>query len=200
MFFLKEAGANTSAPAARGAATLPACSRLLPLLLLAVLLTAAGAGCATSDSPAAEEPSASTDTLAMGDSLSALADTLAPDEAARYAFHGRDLEGKDGPMAKVGYDLARLYFAHRAHQRQKPGEPFEPPAGTPMRVADGRVTIDATAAEDADALRADLERLGLENGAAAGPLVSGQLPIDALPEAAALASLRSMRPAAAQTH
>ena len=169
----------------------------LPLSAVLLLSALLWAGCpllhsATSGDAADRSAQTAADTL----SLDALADTLPPAEAARYAFRGRDLEGKDGPLAKIGYDLAHVYFAYRAHreQRQTPaGSPaFEPPGGA--RVTEGRVLIDATASQSGDRLKADLDALGLAGGTAAGPVVSGRLPIGALPEAARLGSLRSMRP------
>jgi hypothetical protein len=183
-------------------------SRLIPRVgAAAVLPVVLGlfvvVGCTSSDSTATGEAAAdtaaaaadtSTDTL----SLDALADTLAPAEAARYAYHGRDRHGKDGPLAKIGYDLARLYFAYRAHQRQASGQPFASPGGVSI-TGGGRVVVDATARRDSRQLRADLDALGLEGGATAGPIVSGRLPIEALAEAAALESLRSLRPSVAQT-
>lgn len=58
------------------------------------------------------------------------------------------------------------------------------------------VAIDAIAQPgQMTALFADLLALGLENGAAAGRLVSGLLPITALPELEALTTLHSARPA-----
>jgi hypothetical protein len=183
-------------------------SRLIPRVgAAAVLPVVLGlfvvVGCTSSDSTATGEAAAdtaaaaadtSTDTL----SLDALADTLAPAEAARYAYHGRDRHGKDGPLSKIGYDLARLYFAYRAHQRRASGQPFASSGGVSV-TGGGRVVVDATARRDSRQLRADLDALGLEGGATAGPIVSGRLPIEALAEAAALESLRSLRPSVAQT-
>ena len=176
------------------------------LLFLFVLVLVGGATCTTSETAgeasAADTTQADTtdavasDTLTM-DALATLADTLSPSEAARYAFHGRDLKGKDGPMARIGYDLAHLYFAYRAY-REAPSGTFEPPGQA--RVDEGRVLIDATASENGDLLRADLDRLGLEGGATAGPVVGGRLPIEALPDASQLESLRSMRPSRPATH
>lgn len=118
---------------------------------------------------------------------------------AQRAFHGPDLKGKDGPLATVGLDLARLYFEYQAHIGEgKPMEAFQPRTVT-ARVDSGAVTIDATADGSATALREDLKRLGLRQSAAAGRIVSGDLPIEAIPEMAALASLRSARPARAIT-
>lgn len=97
-------------------------------------------------------------------------------------------------MAKVGPKLIRLYHAHRQHQTQKGGGPFE--SRQPMMpVVDGQfVVIDAVAADDPAVLRRELEALGLRRGATAGRVVSGLLPIAALEEAARLPSLNNAAP------
>lgn len=118
---------------------------------------------------------------------------------ALEAFHGPDLEGKDGPLARVGFDLALLYYEWKAHRESEAEGGFTPsPSSMPVR--DGRVTVDATAVRDAATLQQALEELGLTKTARAGRVVSGQLPIAAIPEAAQLASLQAMRPARATTH
>lgn len=119
-------------------------------------------------------------------------------QRALEAFHGPDQEGKDGPLAKAGFDLALLYYEWRAYQEQGAEEAFAPSGALPVR--DGRVTIDATAAQDPSALRDSLEALGLTGSAQAGPVVSGRLPIAAISDAAHLAHLRAIRPARARTH
>ena len=115
-------------------------------------------------------------------------------QRANAAFHGADGQGKDGPLAKVGGDLTRLYYEHDAHLASGAKSPFVP--RTPyMPVRDGYVTIDAVAQTDAAALVADLQALGLQGAAVAGRIVSGRLPIAAVPDAAALTDLRFARPA-----
>jgi hypothetical protein len=118
-------------------------------------------------------------------------------EAARRDFHGADGVGKDGPLAKAGPTLVALYHEHRAHRASGASGPFEPV--TEARVLDGYVPIEAIAADSAAALQADLEALGLTDAAAAGRLVSGRLPIEAIPAMAHLSSLRGARPVRAQT-
>jgi hypothetical protein len=119
-------------------------------------------------------------------------------QQALNAFHGPDGQGKDGPLAPVGFDLALLHAQWQAHQAQHPDDPFEAPGSLP--VAGGYVTVDATAAQDAKALRDSLEALGMTGIARAGAVVSGRLPIRSIPAAAALANLRALRPARAMTH
>ncbi|PSQ79953.1 MAG: hypothetical protein BRD46_05325, partial [Bacteroidetes bacterium QS_8_68_15] len=160
--------AHAGAPASAGAGRRPARSRLVPLLFLAAAAVPLGvaAGC-TASSDSAADRAAAADTLM----LDALADTLSPAEAARYAFHGRDREGKDGPLANIGYDLAHLYFAYCAHRRAAAAEgdtSFQPPSDGMTVTEAGKVTVNATAAESGEQLRADLDALGLDGGATAG--------------------------------
>lgn len=119
-------------------------------------------------------------------------------EQAEVAVHGPDRTGKDGPMASVGMDLAMLYYRYRSHtlEASDPG-PFEAPASMPVQ--DGGVVIDAVASGEAAALRADLDRLGLTNGATAGRVVSGRIPILALEQVAGLSTLQSARPSYRRT-
>jgi len=114
-------------------------------------------------------------------------------QRANVAFHGADGQGKDGSLAKVGGDLTRLYYEHDAHIASGAKSPFVPRV-RPMPVRDGYVTIDAVAQTNAVALVADLKALGLQDAAVAGRMVSGRLPIAAIPEAAALTDLRFARP------
>ena len=116
---------------------------------------------------------------------------------ALKAFHGPDKAGKDGPMAKAGLDLALLYFRYREHQKK--GGDFEP--NTVYQITENNsVVVDAIAqAGSTRALRKTLARLGTRDLAAAGRIVSGRLPIERIPEAAGLSSLRSLRPSVAQT-
>ena len=114
-------------------------------------------------------------------------------QKAQADFFGDDPDTKDGPLAKVGQDLAELYHSYDRHQKQAPAEPYQ--AHGLFTVRDGAVVVDATAHESADALRADLEALGLRRSAQAGRVVSGLLPIESIPEAAELETLLSLRPA-----
>jgi hypothetical protein len=117
---------------------------------------------------------------------------------AQEAFHGPDLEGKDGPMAKAGLDLALLYF--RFLQAEEEAGEFDPGDGYQL-MKDGRVVVDAIAQSGSTkVLREELSELGARNVASAGRVVSGALPIKQIPEASALSVLRSMQPARARTH
>lgn len=97
--------------------------------------------------------------------------------------------GKDGPLAKVGNQLAALYLRTTSD--------FGTAA---LSVGPRAVTIEAVpVGGDAAGLLADLEALGLESGATFGNLVSGRLPVAAIADAASLSSLHTMRPSYAVT-
>ncbi len=138
--------------------------------------------------------------------------------AARQAVRGPDDATKNGPMSRLGTELALLYHQHEAGGRaavqslrgDRSGQasvqgPADPARGesrvySPV-AADGRtVVVDAVAATDAATLLDDLRALGLEDGATTGAVVSGRLPIGALEEAAQLASLRGMLPSYMRVH
>jgi len=106
---------------------------------------------------------------------------------------------KDKEMTKISRDLVALYDEYVLYQQKREGAAFTP-SNSILRVSEGHVMIDAVASGDADALRADLEALGLLQAAAFGRMVSGRLPIEAIDDLAALASLQFVRPAYAQTH
>lgn len=138
-------------------------------------------------------------------------------QAAQAAVAGPDGKGKNGPLAPVGLELALLYHHHRVagpkgiqtlsetsggrpktsserRSRKDGGQMLSPTS------ADGRyVTVDAVASDGVARLLTDLQRLGLENGATVGNVVSGRLPISAITEAAGLSSLRGMVPSYART-
>jgi hypothetical protein len=107
--------------------------------------------------------------------------------------------GKEGPRAKLSRDLAVLSDEYFSSLAQGGGAVFTP-SNTLVRVIDGRVVIDAVASGDVHALQADLEALGMQGAVAFGRIVSGQLPIAAIQDMAALASLQFTRPAYATTH
>jgi hypothetical protein len=150
--------------------------------------------------------------ILVGSSIPLLAVAQQPADSIRKAamkdYHGSDLEGKDGPLAKAGLDLLVLYHEYRAHRADKgtasriqsedTKKEFTP-SGQGIRVSNGRVTIEAIATTDVDSLLQDLEALGLSNGATAGGVVSGRMPISKIPSMAKLGSLQSVSPAQMQT-
>ena len=106
--------------------------------------------------------------------------------------------------AKVGQDLLALYAEYQAHLTNASGQGASSPAfkSTNARapVAGGSVVIDATASGDAEALATDLRALGAENVMVFGRMVSGRLPIPAIPALQDLSSLQFARPAYATTN
>lgn len=111
--------------------------------------------------------------------------------AALRDYHGRDLEGKDGPLAKAGRSLLVLYHEYEAFRTRHPDSTFSSTiSGLPTR--NGRVAVEAVATDSAGALLTDLETLGLEDGLTGGRVVSGWLPIDQIPAMARLESLRGL--------
>ena len=113
-------------------------------------------------------------------------------------IRGDDGQGKDGPFAKIGTQLATLYRSFEAHQQAKAGQPFRPRYYAQSVTAANRVAVDAIAMDRPARLRTQLERLGLQQAAVAGRVVSGYLPIAALPDVAQLPSLRSAQVAVAR--
>lgn len=91
---------------------------------------------------------------------------------------------------KVGPELLALSESYREAQRT--GSPFRP-SDPMLRVVDDRVLVDATAATDSEALKADLVQLGMRHAVAFGRIVSGELPIAAIPTLARLDSLAFVR-------
>src|SRR5262245_13710776 len=91
---------------------------------------------------------------------------------------GWAVAGKEGPLAKVDHALAAVHDEYASYWAQGGGVVFT--SSNPMlRVIAGRVVVDAVAAGDVQALRADLEALGMQATVALGRIVSGQLPIAA---------------------
>ncbi|MDZ7705944.1 MAG: S8 family serine peptidase [Trueperaceae bacterium] len=102
-------------------------------------------------------------------------------------LYGDDRAEKDGDLAKLDPTLVRLYRGTQLFgQAGGVALPF-------VRQRDGLVVIDAVAETDAATLLADLEALGLQNGAVFGRVVSGELPVTALAAAARVESLRGAR-------
>lgn len=120
----------------------------------------------------------------------------ADDEPAAATSPGKS----DGDSAKLGADLVDLHRSFVAFTATSDAEDgaFVPSDPT-LRVADGRVAVDATASDDPALLEHDLVTLGLVASARVGPVVSGFLPIRALPDAAALPTLRQLSAAKAAT-
>ena len=121
-------------------------------------------------------------------------------EAAMRDVHGEDMTGKDGPLAKAGLDLMTLYHAYTSETSADAAlaEGVATFFGQ-MDVRKGRVTVDAVASGEVEALKSDLEALGMTRAATAGPMVSGRFPIENVPELARLETLRSVQVARPST-
>ena len=101
---------------------------------------------------------------------------------------------QEKPAGPVTQDLLDLLDEYNAFRDTFPDSAFTS-ANTLLRIRDGRVLVDATATGDGRALLAELEALGLENGAVFGVVVSGWLPIDSIGDLPTLQHLKSIRPA-----
>lgn len=104
-----------------------------------------------------------------------------------------------GQSQKINPTLLALYEEHVTHTAQGSGLPFT--SSNPLaRVADERVVIDAVADGDVLALQAALAALGMQHVAVFGRVVSGHLPISAIPALDAIGSLRFVQASAAARH
>ena len=107
--------------------------------------------------------------------------------------------GKVGPMAKLTPNLVNLHAQHTLHLTQGGAARFS--SGDPLiNSFSDRVLVDAVASGDVNVLKSDLVSLGMEKAVAFGRVVSGQLPITAVPAVAGLESLKFAQTAAATTH
>jgi Subtilase family len=105
---------------------------------------------------------------------------------------------KAGPMAKLTPSLVLLHEQHAAQLRQRSAASFKS-SDSLVTLVNDRVVVDAVASGDVNVLKSDLVSLGMQQAVAVGRIVSGQLPISAIPAAAGLASLRFAQSAAAMT-
>ena len=103
---------------------------------------------------------------------------------------------KNGPMAKLTDRLVKLHNQYATYLTQRTLGPFSSDDGLIPLVED-RVVVDAVASGDANALKTDLESLGMQHAAVLGRIVSGELPVSALASAARLATLQFAQPATA---
>ncbi len=113
---------------------------------------------------------------------------------------GDDLEGKDGPLAKVGLPLALLYREYQAHLVAfTPSDSLLRVVPDESGTGGALVLIKAVAADDSEVLLADLEVLGIQDAALFDRQISGRLPILAIERLAALESLQFAQPVMAAT-
>jgi hypothetical protein len=116
---------------------------------------------------------------------------------------GIDETAKDPEVSKVGHDLLAIYNEYQAYQKQAdakaPGAPAFKSSNSLARIVDEHVVIDAVAAGDPKVLASELKKLGLKGTAVFGRMVSGGLPISAIPALKTLEALKFARPAYAMT-
>jgi hypothetical protein len=106
---------------------------------------------------------------------------------------------RNGEMQKISPELSALYREYSVYIASGKGGKFQ--SRNPLvRVIDSLVAVDATASGDAHILKVDLEALGMQQAVAFGRIVSGQLPIAAIPRLEELSSLNFARAAAALLH
>jgi len=120
-------------------------------------------------------------------------------QAARMAFSGNDPGQKNGPLSKMGFDLALLreeFLDHAALQTLAPFTPSNPL----IHVSDNQVVVDIIAQGDAASIESDLKLLGMQITGKAGAIASGLLPITSIDAVAALKNVRSARPAMWKTN
>jgi hypothetical protein len=115
-------------------------------------------------------------------------------QAAVLDVQGRTPGRKDGPLVKVGLDLATCFEENRVTQANTQRS-WSAPGDTMLQVAGGRVLVNAIASSSTPRLVADLKALGMHVTATAGRVVSGWLPMSAIPAAAHLGSLNFARAA-----
>ena len=95
---------------------------------------------------------------------------------------------------KVAQELISLYDEYSSYLASHSAEPFQP-ANPLVRVIDSRVVVDAVASGEVNVLKADLVSLGMQRAVAFGRIVSGELPISAIPAMSALPTLNFARAA-----
>ena len=112
---------------------------------------------------------------------------------ARADVHGPDRTGKDGPLSKVGLELALLYREHQQFEQSGAAGAFESQGLVGAALQDNFVTVDLVARNAPSTLASDLRGLGARDVASFRHLVSARVPIDQIAEMAALSSLRGAR-------
>ena len=103
---------------------------------------------------------------------------------------------KAGRMSKVAPELITLHDEYSSYLASGKSGVFKS-TNSLVQVIDDHVVIDAVASGDASVLKSDLESLGMQRAVAFGRVVSGRLPISAIPPMATLSSLNFARAASA---
>jgi hypothetical protein len=120
-------------------------------------------------------------------------------QAAHMAFSGSDPGKKNGPLAKMGFDLALLREEFLNHAALQTLAPFTP-SNLLIHISDNQVVVDIIAQGDAASIESDLRALGMQITGKAGAIVSGLLPITSIEAVAALQNVRFARPAMWKTN
>src|SRR5262245_49513129 len=102
------------------------------------------------------------------------------------------------PLSAVPTDLEDLHAEFLTHQVAGGNAPFQS-KNSLLSISADDVMIDAVAAGPVHALKADLQALGLKDAVSHGRLVSGRLPMSAIPALSSLPTLHFARPALATT-
>lgn len=113
--------------------------------------------------------------------------------AAQIDFDGPDMVGKDGPMAKIGFDLDLLFEEQKIHDVLHAGTTFTP-SNSLLVVSGGKVLVDVVAKGSVATFQAQVAALGMNVTATAGSLVEGMISVTALNQLASLGGLDFGRP------
>lgn len=116
---------------------------------------------------------------------------------ALEAFSGKDRVGKDGPMAKMGQDLALIHQEYVDFKAKGGAQKLNRSFVSSLklaRVKSEKVVVDFIADGDAKALAEELKMMGMEKISVFGRMVSGLLPIASLEQAATISGLKFARP------
>ncbi len=116
-------------------------------------------------------------------------------------FPREDIAIKDPKLAKLGLELTELNYEYKSYLKKvEEGTKGFSSRDKQLRVKGDTVVIDAVASGDAEVLKSELERLGMQNVGVFGRVVSGQLPIIAINDMAELDDLKFARPSLFTTH
>ncbi len=114
--------------------------------------------------------------------------------AALLDTQGPTLMGNNGPMEKIGQNLAEIYEEHRIFEASSDGSGNFVPSNSEIQVSGNDVAVDVIAADgDVATLESALTGLGMTITASADQVVSGWFPIDQLSNLPAASGLNFAR-------
>ena len=119
---------------------------------------------------------------------------------ARQAYHGNDLVGADGPLAKLDWSIAYTAFQWANHNANSPGQAFTPDHEI-YPYANGQLLLEVTCKDD-DAwmgVEPALTALGASPLSRDGLVINAWIPIDQAGAAAQIAGIDFIRPAYRET-